>query len=218
MLIFREAMHGVMAAALLALSAPAFADEVTEAVLALENRWLDIRYHTPDKAKKIEGGRTLADDDAKLAAQHPGRAEPVVWQAMGLLIEGEVTRDLGSLKTIEHAKGLLEKAEVLDPTGVNGLVHTTLGTLYYEVPGWPIAFGDNKKATAYLKKALEIDPEGMDSNYFYGDYLLQRGKGREGLPYLEKAMQAPLRPGHEAADTFRKIDIQEALDKARKAR
>ncbi|MBY0508784.1 MAG: hypothetical protein K2P94_01405 [Rhodospirillaceae bacterium] len=216
--IFRDAVCGVMSAALLALSAPAFADDVTAAVLALENRWVDIRYHTPDKTRKIEGGRVLAEDAAKLAAQHPGRAEPLVWQAMGLLIEGEVTRDLGSLKTVERAKALLEKAEALDPAGVNGLVHTTLGTLYYEVPGWPIAFGDNKKATAYLKKALEIDPEGMDSNYFYGDYLLQRGRGREGLPYLEKAIQAPLRPGHEAADKFRKLDIQEALDKARKAR
>jgi tetratricopeptide (TPR) repeat protein len=215
---FKDAVCGAMTAALLVLSVPAFADDVTAAAMAFENRWVDIRYHTPDKAKKIEGGRVLAGDAAKLAAQHPERAEPLVWQAMGLLIEGEVTRDLGSLKTVERAKALLEKAEVLDPTGVNALVHTTLGTLYYEVPGWPIAFGDNKKAAAYLKKALEIDPDGMDSNYFYGDYLLQRGKGREALPYLEKAMQAPLRPGHEAADKFRKIDIQEALDSARKAR
>jgi tetratricopeptide (TPR) repeat protein len=216
--IFRNAVCGVMAAAPLVLAAPVFADEVKTASLAFENRWVDIRFNTPDKTKKIEGGQALAADAAKLAAQHPDRVEPVVWEAMGLLIEGEVTRNLSSLKTVERAKALLEKAEAMDPTGMDALVHTTLGSLYYEVPGWPIAFGDNKKADAYLKKALEIDPDGMDSNYFYGDALLQRGKRGEALPYLEKAMNAPVRPDHEAADTKRKLDIQEALDKARQAR
>jgi tetratricopeptide (TPR) repeat protein len=160
----------------------------------------------------------MAADAVKLGALYPDRAEPLVWEALGLLIEGEVNRDISALKTVERAKALLEKAETIDPRGMNALVHTTLGSLYYEVPGWPIAFGDNKKAESYLRKALEIDPDGMDSNYFYGDYLLQRGKRKEALPYLEKASQAPVRPGHEAADTGRLKDIHEALEAARKAR
>ena len=43
------------------------------------------------------------------------------------------------------------------------------------------------------------------------------GKGSEAVPYLERALQVPVRPGHERADTGRKADIQESLDKARLA-
>lgn len=215
---FKNALTGALMAALLCGPAAAFADDMADALAGLESNWVQIRYHTDDKTKKLEGGRALAAEATALAARYPGRVEPLVWQAFGLLIEPEVNRDIGALGIVKQAKALLEKAEAMDPNGMNGVVQATLGTLYYEMPGWPIAFGDNKKAADYLLKALEINPGGMDPNYFYGDFLLQRGKGREALPYLEKAMQTPLRQGHEAADTARRIDIQEALDAARKAR
>lgn len=219
MVSLRGSCIGVLAAGFIIFAAPVWAqDELGAAVMSLENHWVQIRYHTPDNAQKLEGGRALAAQAAALAARYPDRVEPLVWQAFGLLIEPEVNRDLSAIGIVKKAKALLEKAEAMDPAGMNGVVHATLGTLYYEVPGWPVAFGDNKQAAEYLKKALAINPDGMDPNYFYGDYLLQRGKGREALPYLEKAMQTPLRPGHEAADTNRKTDIQEALVAARKAR
>jgi hypothetical protein len=34
------------------------------------------------------------------------------------------------------------------------------------VPGWPIAYGDTNKADALLKKALVINPNTIDANYF----------------------------------------------------
>ena len=59
---------------------------------------------------------------------------------------------------------------------LNGSVYTSLGSLYYQVPGWPIGFGSDKKAESYLKKALAVNPDGMDPNYFYGDFMLQEKK------------------------------------------
>jgi tetratricopeptide (TPR) repeat protein len=214
----KKAFAATLMTVVLCMSVAAHADDMAAAIAALEQRWVQLRYHTPDEDTKLAGGQAMTVEAEALAARFPGRVEPLVWQALAILIEPEVNQDISALGVVKRAKALLEKAQEVDPSGMAGLVHATLGTLYYEVPGWPIGFGDNKKAEAYLLQALEINPDGMDTNYFYGDFLLQRGKGREAVPYLEKAMNTPLRPGHEAADTARRGDIQEALDKARKAR
>lgn len=215
---FKTAFVATLMAAVLCVPMVAVGADMAAAIAVLEHRWVQLRYHTPDEDAKLAGGQAMTAEAEALAAKFPGRVEPLVWQALAILIEPEVNQDISALGVVKRAKALLEKAQEIDPRGMAGLVHATLGTLYYEVPGWPIGFGDNKKAEAYLLQALEINPDGMDTNYFYGDFLLQRGKRREAVPYLEKAMNTPLRPGHEAADTARRGDIQEALDKARKAR
>ena len=96
-------------------------------------------------------------------------------------------------------------------------VHTNLGSLYYEVPGWPIAFGDNKKAEDHLRTALAHDADGRDPNYFFGDFLLQRKRPREALPYLEKALNVPIDPAHARADKGRHGEVVAALEKAKAA-
>lgn len=215
---FKTAFVATLVAAVLCVPMVAVGADMAAAIAALEHRWVQLRYHTPDEDAKLAGGQAMTAEAEALAAKFPGRVEPLVWQALAILIEPEVNQDISALGVVKRAKALLEKGQEIDPRGMAGLVPATLGTLYYEVPGWPIGFGDNKKAEAYLLQALEINPDGMDTNYFYGDFLLQRGKRREAVPYLEKAMNTPLRPGHEAADTARRGDIQEALAKARKAR
>ncbi len=189
-------------------------------VLALENRWAEIRYEMKGRGEKFAAGRDLMRDATALAERHPGKAEPLVWEALALLVEAELRGDLSALSLARNARDLLHQAEAIDPAAANGLIQTSLGMLYYEMPSWPLGFGDKKKAEVYLTQALAIDPEGMDSNYFYGDFLLQGGRKREALPYLDRAMHAAalVRPGHERATAGRKIDIQEALDSARKAR
>jgi len=96
---------------------------------------------------------------------------------------------------------------------LGGSAYTSLGSLYYQVPGWPIGFGDDKKAQEYLKKALAVNPDGIDANYFYGDYLFRKGEYAEAARWLNKAMQAPPRPGRKVADEGRRREIDELLDK-----
>ncbi|NDO82680.1 hypothetical protein CJP72_18460, partial [Citrobacter sp. NCU1] len=73
-------------------------------------------------------------------------------------------------------------------------------------------FGDKNKADEMLKKALAINPDGIDPNYFYGDFLLKEKKTDEGKRYLEKALKAPARPGREIADQGRHRDIAKDLE------
>lgn len=79
------------------------------------------------------------------------------------------------------------------------------------VSGWPIGFGDDDKAEWHLKRALTINPDGLDSLYFWGDYLHRQGRDAEARQALEKAMQAPSRPCRELADAGRHEEVLRLL-------
>ena len=98
-----------------------------------------------------------------------------------------------------------------DPEVLDGSAFTSLGSLYYKVPGWPIGFGDDDKAEEMLKKALAINPTGIDPNYFYGDFLAQDGRQSEAIVYLKKAQQAAPRSQRPLADKGRQQEIANKL-------
>jgi Tfp pilus assembly protein PilF len=75
------------------------------------------------------------------------------------------------------------------------------------VPGFPLGFGDHDKARELLKKALALNPNGIDPNYFYADFLYEQGEYAQALQYLDKAAKAPPRPGREVADKGRHAEI-----------
>ena len=84
------------------------------------------------------------------------------------------------------------------------------------MPGWPIGFGDKTKAEEYFKKALSINPSGIDPNFFYAEFLIDRDRSAEAKPLLEAALKAAPRPGRELADSGRRQEIQSVLDKLAK--
>ena len=99
---------------------------------------------------------------------------------------------------------------------MNGSAYTSLATLYAKVPGWPIGFGDKKRAEELFKKSLAINPSGIDPNFFYAEYLIDHDRVAEGRNYLETALKAPPRPGRELADSGRRQEIQALLNKINK--
>ena len=107
----------------------------------------------------------------------------------------------------ENFADLLEESLKLNETALNGSAYTSLATLYAKVPGWPIGFGSDKKAAQLLQKALEINPQGIDPNYFYAELLADKRDYNQAMRYLEQAKQAPARPGRESADAGRQQEI-----------
>lgn len=210
--------HLLLILAVIACARPSAAQTMDAQLLAIEDRWAAIRYEMRDKTAKLKASQDLITDAAKVAAGFPGKAEPLVWHAMALLTEAEVRNNYSALGHAKEARRLLEQAEAIDATVLGGMIQTTLGMMYYEMPGWPLGFGDKSRAQDYLKRALDIDPAAKDNNYFFGDYLVTTGRGRDAVPFLAQAAAVPIRAGHERADKGRLADIQESLDKARKAR
>ena len=75
---------------------------------------------------------------------------------------------------------------------------------------------DKDKAEAYFKKSLAINPDGIDPHFFYGEYLLDRGRHAEAREHLENALKAPARSGRELADNGRRKEVQALLEKLNK--
>lgn len=62
-----------------------------------------------------------------------------------------------------------------------------------------------------FKKALAVNPDGIDANYFYADFLYEDGRKLEAIEYFKKAQQATPRPDRPLADKGRQQEIQGKL-------
>ena len=181
-------------------------------LLALSESWAEIKYRMPED-QRVKALESLNAEAESLVKASPGTAEPMVWQAIILSTLAGEKGGLGALSLVKQAKKLLERAEAFDPDVLNGSVYTSLGSLYYQVPGWPIGFGDDEKAKNYLQKALAANPGGMDPNYFYGDFMLQEKEFSEAEAAFERALAAPSRENRPIADAGRRAEIEAALAK-----
>ena len=198
---------------LLAISFPAFAD-MQQDVADVQHAWAQANYDTTkDQQEKVF--EELVKQSQAAVEAYPEHAEPKVWAAIVLSTQAGVVGGFGALGKVKEARKLLEEAEKIDADVLDGSVYTSLGSLYYQVPGWPIGFGNDDKAEQYLQKALLVNPEGIDPNYFYGDFMLEEGKPQMAVKYLEKAMDAPARPKRPLADEGRKREIAAKLYKAK---
>lgn len=186
-------------------------DPVAEQIAFLQQDWARIKYQVAGEDAKLDAIHKLEDHAAKVSAAYPNRPEVLIWQGIILSTDAGIVKGMSALGKVKKAKGLFETALRIDPTALDGSAYTSLGSLYYQVPGWPIGFGDNDKAEKNLKQALSLNPNGIDSNFFYGDFLLQDGRYDEAKAYLERALQAPARPGRELADAGRRQEIKAAL-------
>lgn len=196
---------------------PARAATVTEAVSELQHDWEAIRYQSP-AAEREKGFEALAAKAHQVSEAFPGRAEPLVWEGIIVSSWAGEKGGLGALGLVKQAKALYESAIAIDGTALEGSAYNSLGVLYYKVPGWPVGFGDKAKAKELLTKALTLNPKGIDPNFFYGEYLVETKQAQEAVAYLERALQAPPRPGRQIADTGRREEARALLDKAKAAR
>ena len=184
---------------------------VSESVSLLQAEWAKIKYQIPEKKEKLKALHALEKRVERLITGNPKKVEFKIWQAIILSTDAGVTNGMSSLGMLTKAKNLLLESIADNPSALSGSAYTSLATLYYQAPGWPISFGSNKKARNYFKKALDINPEGIDPNYFYGDFLIKQEKYDKAKKYLAIALLAPPRTGRPLADEGRRQEIRAAL-------
>ncbi len=201
----------ILLASLLSATA-ARADNLADSILDIQHQWEHIHYQLNEDQQE-DAFPKLEQQADTLIKHYPDRAEPLVWKAIVLSTHAGVKGGFSALSMVRKARDLLEQAEKIDPDTLNGSIYTTLGSLYYQVPGWPLGYGDDQKAETFLKKALKINPNGIDPNYFYGDFLYRKGHYSQALSVLEKAMHAPNRPNRPLADQGRRKEIQAVIAK-----
>lgn len=205
------------AAALFVTAAVAAEPAGLDAELAqIQQAWAHANYEVPPGDARVEALEALIGRADTFARKYPGRAEPLIWEG---IVESTYAGAKGGLGALRHAKSALhhlEAAMAIDPHALDGSAYTSIGTLYYKVPGFPLGFGDKEKARAYLQKALQIDPSGIDQNYFYAEYLYEQGDYRAALQYVERAAHAPPRPARASADRGRHQEVDALAEKVRR--
>lgn len=195
---------------LILFAGPLSASELSNAIATLEDEW-SVTYYQSGEAQQRQRYPQLLNQANELVKRYPQSAEAKIWLATIMVSNAAVESSLTVLSTLNEAKSLLESAIQQNPSALNGAAYLTLGTLYYMVPGWPVSFGDNKLAEQMLKASLKLNPNGIDANYFYGDFLLRQERIAEAEEYLRKAVQASVRKQQIINDSHLQKDAKAAL-------
>ena len=197
---------------LVALSPSVWAiDTADEQRLAgIQEGWAYIQYEVPTE-QRTAAFEKLATQTTAFTQERPSVAEARIWSGIVTSSWAGAQGGLGALSKVKVAKVDLEKALALDPKALQGSAYTSLAALYDRVPGWPIGFGDANKAEQLLKQALQLNPTGIDSLYFWGDHLYRQKHYVEAKNALQRALLAAPRPGRETADTGRRKEIEVLL-------
>lgn len=196
-------------------AANALAADADDRLAALQTRWAEVNYQLRGDEQLRAFAALQAGAEAAVAA-HPDSAPLLIWSGIVKSSYAGAKGGLGALSLAKAAKADLEKAIAIDQSALQGSALTSLGTLYFNVPGWPVGFGDRDKARELLDKARALNPDGIDPNYFYGLFLIEQKDYANARAALEKARNAPPRPGRELADRGRRGEIDAALEKVNK--
>lgn len=204
-------MTAVLLAGLLAAPLMSWAADVNETLARLQSRWAEVNYQLPEKQREAAFAELAAQ--AETEVRNNPAPELLIWRGIILSTYAGAKGGLGALDLVKASKASLEQALAKNDQALEGSAYTSLGALYYQVPGWPVGFGDDDKAQAMLSKALTLNPDGIDPNYFYGDFLYRQERYADARVALLKAQAAKPRPGREVADQGRQAEIQALLDK-----
>jgi tetratricopeptide (TPR) repeat protein len=188
-------------------------DGMEAQLAAVQSAWAVANYETPAGDARVQAFEELSKRAEELVRAFPTRPEPLIWQGIVLSTYAGAKGGLGALGIAKQSRAALEAAMKIDPDALQGSAYTSLGTLYYKVPGFPLGFGNKGRAREYLQHALAINPDGIDPNFFYGEFLLEQDQYPQALEHLQKALHAPPRPGREVADAGRRKEIEALISR-----
>lgn len=193
-----------------------WAENVDKGLQTLQKTWAEINYLVPEDDKE-DAFNQLASQAEQMVNSHPEKAEYRVWLGIIQSSTAAAKGGLGALSLAKAAKASFESAIEQDPDALQGSAFTSLGVLYHKVPGWPLGFGSDKKAKKLLQQSLTQNPMGIDSNYFFAEFLYDDEKYSEAKKYLMIAKNAAPRPNRPLADEGRHKEIDALMEKINKA-
>lgn len=180
----------------------------------LETEWARIKYQVKDESEQLSEIESLKKQADAVVSQYPGQAEPLLWDGIVTSENAALANIFQQLGLAKEARGLFERALAVDPSGLNGAIPMSLGVLYYRVPGSPLGFGDDDVARKDLETAIAKDPNGLDANYFYGDFLVEQGEYDKARNVLVHALDAPVDRDRPVWDAGRREEVRQLIAKA----
>jgi len=187
--------------------------QMTDEIANIQKQWAIVNYQTAkdDQEKAFE---KLSKAASQIVLNNPKNAYALVWEGIIYSTYAGVAGTFSAGKLAKYAKKSFEAAMEIDGSALNGSAYTSLGVLYYKVPGWPLSFGSDKKAMQHLKKGLQFNPTGIDANYFYAEFLFEEeDEYKEAKRHALLAKNAAPRPDRPIADKGRQTEIEILLAK-----
>ena len=160
----------------------------------LAEQWARAKYLSNTDAERKEKMEPIGAEADALVKRYPGRVEALIWDGIVTSERASLTWGISALNLATKARDILAEAEKIDAKALDAGAPTSLGVLYYRVPGFPIGFGDNSIARSYLEEAVRNAPNGRDAHYFYADFLYEQGEYQKAEAVLKKALALPHHP------------------------
>lgn len=144
--------------------------------------------HSPEK-ERLEiytKGKNYAQA-AVLA--NPEGVDGHYWLGVCLGRYGETKGIFKSLALVKPIRNEMETVLKLDPHHAGA--HHVLGAVYRKAPGRPLSIGNKKKALAYAKKAVELDPASLKYLTGLAEAELAAGDKENAKKHLEEVLRMP---------------------------
>jgi hypothetical protein len=185
-------------------------------LLSIQQEWAAANYGQSSKGDRRKAFDAVVEHSADFAERNPNEVSAIAWDGIILsTYAGEVSA-LSAMKYAKAARERLHQAEAMNAAALSGGIYASLGALYSKVPGGFMGFGDDTLAEGYFKKALAIDATNIDSNYFYGEFLLGQGKASDALVYLTRAVEAPAVSARPVFDAGRRAEAKALIEAAKR--
>ena len=192
---------------------PAHAAGAADAeVHRLQSTWEAIKFGVPEGDVQTAKMNALGEDADAVAARFPDSPEVLIWDGIITSERASMASAFSALGLAKRARDILEQAYKISPAKLDAGAPTSLGVLYYRVPGFPIGFGDTAKARQLLEQAVKLAPAGLDAWYFFGDFLYDQKEYSKAAEAFNHALGLPPHPNRPLWDKNRRLVIQERLD------
>ena len=197
------------------------ASSLKSELLRLAHDWEHVKLQVNDRDDQERQMANLAQRAGEIAKQYENIPDPIVWVGIITSEQASIANDNGSpvkaLGLAKRARDILEEVEKTNPETMDAGAPTTLGVLYDRVPGFPIGFGDKARARYYLQEAIRNAPNGLDANFFYGDFLFKLGERSEAARLLERALTLPELSNRPLWDRSLRASIRQTLSEIQNA-
>jgi len=187
------------------------ADAADAEVHRLQSTWEAIKFGVPEGDEQTKQMNALGDDADAVAAKFPDRPEVLIWDGIITSERASLASAFSALGLAKRARDILQNAYEMAPAKLDAGATTSLGVLYYRVPGFPISFGDKAKARQLLEQATKLAPAGLDAWYFYGDFLYEQKEYSKAAEVFHHALSIPPHPDRPVWDKNRRLVIEERL-------
>jgi tetratricopeptide (TPR) repeat protein len=190
----------------------AFAADAADAeVHRLQSTWEAIKFGVPEGDEQTKQMNALGEDADAVVAKFSDRPEVLIWDGIITSERASMASAFSALGLAKRARDILEQAYKMAPAKLDAGATTSLGVLYYRVPGFPIGFGDRAKARQLLEQATKLAPTGLDAWYFYGDFLYEQKEYPKAAEVFRHALSLPQHPDRPVWDKNRRLVIEERL-------